>query len=231
MPKSVKTMPKDRPAWLKQPCKDEYRATARTKVGSFLTKCQREGIATNEPMPVLQKFLHYIGQKHSRFQNLPMKHISTSDATISTLYDILRKTINARKQKPKTASQKHDDDSDEGPEDPHDSWMKKHPDTKDQVGRQSGEPTPGRPAGKAQAKAKKEVSEDKMDSDEDLDDDGQGLSSFSASVDQHQELKDALVAVVDDLTDNQRLMYTSKTYKTDDLEVKLQVTRVAVEKN
>ena len=57
------------------------------------------------------------------------------------------------------------------------------------------------------------------------------LKKLQLQVEQLEIRKAIGGSVVDDLTDNQRLMYTSKTYKTDDLEVKLQVTRVAVEKN
>ena len=165
--------------------------TARTRVGSFLDKLEKQGKSTDNANAILPEFFSYIGDTHGNFKNIPRKFISTADKGTMQLYDILRKTVDARKEKPKASKPKYEPNPYDDLVDPRNPVLERRTPVGDTVGMPTRQSAKERAADKAPAEKKKDPSDDQDDPADHEEDDGDFIVSFNDSnavyVQPHQE--------------------------------------------
>jgi len=99
----------------------------------------------------LPEFFSYIGDTHGNFKNIPRKFISTADKGTMQLYDILRKTVDARKEKPKAPKPKYEPNPYDDLVDPKNPVLERRTPVGDAVGMPTRQSAKERAADKAPA--------------------------------------------------------------------------------
>ena len=155
---------------------------------------------------MLREFMRHLGKWHTELKDIPAKHISTADDGIKPIYDKLRKTFDARKEKRHKPTPKVEADSEYDPDDPNNTSFKKRRAPAEKVGPPNRLAVKGTPTGKTAGEDDKDMSDDSEDQQEVLDEEDVSFSSISVSeaqtIDPFRNQKAKMAKVLDDVAND-----------------------------
>ena len=182
---------------------------------------------------MLREFLRHLGKWHSELKDIPAKHISTTDEAIKLIYDKLRKTFDARKEKRQKLTPKAEADSEYDPDDPNNTSFKKRRAPAEKVGPPNRLAVKGTPTGKTAGEDDKDMSDDSKDSPSALEEEDVSFSSISVSeaqtMDPFQAQKAKLAKVLDEVANDPETDSASRRISSGGLKIYISIMKDPVQ--